>query len=136
MLLFFNQKTAYEMRISDWSSDVCSSDLRHLGLALLEAVERRQQDGSGDHGGGQEEAHRREEADHALEQEEDDPDHAPISAARLRPGQLNFTAKGAPGAGGRRRRLARGRAVAQSPPARATARKPSPPPGAETIGSR
>src|SRR3546814_3571563 len=27
MLFFFNQKTAYEMRISDWSSDVCSSDL-------------------------------------------------------------------------------------------------------------
>src|SRR3546814_8771092 len=27
---FFKQKTAYEMRISDWSSDVCSSDL--LGL--------------------------------------------------------------------------------------------------------
>src|SRR3546814_4488671 len=27
---FFKQKTAYEMRISDWSSDVCSSDL-HLG---------------------------------------------------------------------------------------------------------
>src|SRR3546814_9508889 len=26
-LCFFNQKTAYEMRISDWSSDVCSSDL-------------------------------------------------------------------------------------------------------------
>src|SRR3546814_9198391 len=26
------QKTAYEMRISDWSSDVCSSDLRHLGI--------------------------------------------------------------------------------------------------------
>src|SRR3546814_5752141 len=24
---FFKQKTAYEMRISDWSSDVCSSDL-------------------------------------------------------------------------------------------------------------
>src|SRR3546814_10867276 len=24
---FYNQKTAYEMRISDWSSDVCSSDL-------------------------------------------------------------------------------------------------------------
>src|SRR3546814_7060832 len=30
---FFKQKTAYEMRISDWSSDVCSSDL--LGLAGL-----------------------------------------------------------------------------------------------------
>src|SRR3546814_13973973 len=31
LLFFFKQKTAYEMRISDWSSDVCSSDL--LGLA-------------------------------------------------------------------------------------------------------
>src|SRR3546814_2763753 len=30
---FFKQKTAYEMRISDWSSDVCSSDLR-IGGAL------------------------------------------------------------------------------------------------------
>src|SRR3546814_1897760 len=28
---FFKQKTAYEMRISDWSSDVCSSDLRCAG---------------------------------------------------------------------------------------------------------
>src|SRR3546814_6102887 len=28
MCFFFKQKTAYEMRISDWSSDVCSSDLR------------------------------------------------------------------------------------------------------------
>src|SRR3546814_8567960 len=27
-VFFFKQKTAYEMRISDWSSDVCSSDLR------------------------------------------------------------------------------------------------------------
>src|SRR3546814_3713536 len=27
-IFFFKQKTAYEMRISDWSSDVCSSDLR------------------------------------------------------------------------------------------------------------
>src|SRR3546814_10581771 len=26
---FFKQKTAYEMRISDWSSDVCSSDLTY-----------------------------------------------------------------------------------------------------------
>src|SRR3546814_5709787 len=38
---FFKQKTAYEMRISDWSSDVCSSDLPALeraafpGYALL-----------------------------------------------------------------------------------------------------
>src|SRR3546814_14763330 len=28
-VFFFKQKTAYEMRISDWSSDVCSSDLRY-----------------------------------------------------------------------------------------------------------
>src|SRR3546814_4509578 len=30
---FFKQKTAYEVRISDWSSDVCSSDLRLIGAA-------------------------------------------------------------------------------------------------------
>src|SRR3546814_5035371 len=33
MFFFFKQKTAYEMRISDWSSDVCSSDLPpHKGV--------------------------------------------------------------------------------------------------------
>src|SRR3546814_17634306 len=32
MYFFFKQKTAYEMRISDWSSDVCSSDLYVLNL--------------------------------------------------------------------------------------------------------
>src|SRR3546814_4820120 len=31
IFFFFKQKTAYEMRISDWSSDVCSSDLPHRG---------------------------------------------------------------------------------------------------------
>src|SRR3546814_14999328 len=30
VVFFFKQKTAYEMRISDWSSDVCSSDLTGL----------------------------------------------------------------------------------------------------------
>src|SRR3546814_2624723 len=35
MFFFFKQKTAYEMRISDWSSDVCSSDLI---LAAIDAV--------------------------------------------------------------------------------------------------
>src|SRR3546814_18406817 len=34
VVFFFKQKTAYEMRISDWSSDVCSSDLP-LMIALL-----------------------------------------------------------------------------------------------------
>src|SRR3546814_5166864 len=32
LFFFFKQKTAYELRISDWSSDVCSSDLVHAGL--------------------------------------------------------------------------------------------------------
>src|SRR3546814_13355712 len=32
-MFFFKQKTAYEMRISDWSSDVCSSDL--LGYEII-----------------------------------------------------------------------------------------------------
>src|SRR3546814_18882655 len=35
MFFFFKQKTAYEMRISDWSSDVCSSDLPVLALGPL-----------------------------------------------------------------------------------------------------
>src|SRR3546814_19089815 len=34
-MFVFKQKTAYEMRISDWSSDVCSSDLRRLQVAGL-----------------------------------------------------------------------------------------------------
>src|SRR3546814_1757606 len=50
MCFFFKQKTAYEMRISDWSSDVCSSDLAPdigrggglpmvaLGVRLVEQV--------------------------------------------------------------------------------------------------
>src|SRR3546814_4312505 len=33
-LFFFKQKTAYEMRISDWSSDVCSSDLKGRNRAF------------------------------------------------------------------------------------------------------
>src|SRR3546814_13698010 len=33
-VFFFKQKTAYEMRISDWSSDVCSSDLQVDALAI------------------------------------------------------------------------------------------------------
>src|SRR3546814_8236774 len=35
---FFKQKTAYDMRISDWSSDVCSSDLR-LGASVERRLE-------------------------------------------------------------------------------------------------
>src|SRR3546814_6240838 len=50
VFFFFKQKTAYEMRISDWSSDVCSSDLDCVSgyrwgtdaLRYLEAGERRE----------------------------------------------------------------------------------------------
>src|SRR3546814_2968342 len=36
---FFKQKTAYEMRISDWSSDVCSSDLLHKTILAADIEE-------------------------------------------------------------------------------------------------
>src|SRR3546814_5244137 len=36
LFFFFKQRTAYEMRISDWSSDVCSSDLVDARLARVE----------------------------------------------------------------------------------------------------
>src|SRR3546814_2400940 len=35
LVFFFKQKTAYEMRISDWSSDVCSSDLAEFDEVVL-----------------------------------------------------------------------------------------------------
>src|SRR3546814_2634581 len=38
LFFFFKQKTAYEMRISDWSSDVCSSDLGRLEERLGRGV--------------------------------------------------------------------------------------------------
>src|SRR3546814_12683293 len=38
-VFFFKQKTAYEMRISDWSSDVCSSDLLQLWSDLANGNE-------------------------------------------------------------------------------------------------
>src|SRR3546814_2671464 len=60
---FFKQKTAYEMRISDWSSDVCSSDLfglvpdAHLDAALeigdLDLAVGMERTGFVDRGGGQ-----------------------------------------------------------------------------------
>src|SRR3546814_8485937 len=43
LFFFFKQKTAYEMRISDWSSDVCSSDLGNIeagGLRIDVAAHR------------------------------------------------------------------------------------------------
>src|SRR3546814_6218233 len=53
LFFFFKQKTAYEMRISDWSSDVCASALQreaassgrgdrrfHMGISLRDAIRR------------------------------------------------------------------------------------------------
>src|SRR3546814_4142578 len=40
IFFFFKQKTAYEMRISDWSSDVCSSDLADLPVVLIADIDR------------------------------------------------------------------------------------------------
>src|SRR3546814_17390080 len=37
VFFFFKQKTAYEMRISDWSSDVCSSDLCNASRNVVQA---------------------------------------------------------------------------------------------------
>src|SRR3546814_8339093 len=57
-VFFFKQKTAYEMRISDWSSDVCSSDLAVDPVVIDPALQRaaidgvvhvRQHDGGGVH---------------------------------------------------------------------------------------
>src|SRR3546814_4550280 len=41
VFICFKQKTAYEMRISDWSSDVCSSDLADMPVAGAGRIERR-----------------------------------------------------------------------------------------------
>src|SRR3546814_15750603 len=42
---FFKQKTAYELRISDWSSDVCSSDLPVLAQYVEQRQQRHAEDG-------------------------------------------------------------------------------------------
>src|SRR3546814_3112948 len=47
VVFFFKQKTAYEMRISDWSSDVCSSDLiveRHREVIARRRILAREND--------------------------------------------------------------------------------------------
>src|SRR3546814_2804575 len=50
LCVFFKQKTAYEMRISDWSSDVCSSDLAGeiVGSHVFDVVAELGEDGAED----------------------------------------------------------------------------------------
>src|SRR3546814_5735321 len=52
VFFFFKQKTAYEMRISDWSSDVCSSDLI-LAACRDAGISPRDIDGFTSYAGGQ-----------------------------------------------------------------------------------
>src|SRR3546814_6935995 len=47
LFCFFKQKTAYEMRISDWSSDVCSSDLQ-INKAYFDVAADLNEDGTVD----------------------------------------------------------------------------------------
>src|SRR3546814_3092461 len=47
IFFFFKQKTAYEMRISDWSSDVCSSDLRKSSIKERKARQDHHEDEDG-----------------------------------------------------------------------------------------
>src|SRR3546814_1098606 len=74
VFFFFKQKTAYEMRISDWSSDVCSSDLVKEHHADQDEVGR--QGVGADHLGGF--CGEAGERDHGVEQlgaEQDEEDH-------------------------------------------------------------
>src|SRR3546814_5552533 len=68
-VFFFKQKTAYEMRISDWSSDVCSSDLhqRHIAPACIDIAEAH----DGDDAGQDEQAARNDAADGPVHQPAD-----------------------------------------------------------------
>src|SRR3546814_3725949 len=83
LCFFFKQKTAYEMRISDWSSDVCSSDLRCMiigarcrGAARLPSLDFQQVTGPKRRGT------RRPRVRHA---DGEDPDGVPSLEAELDP---------------------------------------------------
>src|SRR3546814_3204270 len=82
---FFKQKTAYEMRISDWSSDVCSSDLRAFGIFDRHREERevepRPEPADEEHHFG------RDEQDHAVAQVQLD-DRGVVAGVRFGKGAL------------------------------------------------
>src|SRR3546814_8766438 len=71
---FFKQKTAYEMRISDWSSDVCSSDLP-ADDHVVEMRDQEQRIVEHEIGRRYREHHPRHPADHEGEHERDRPHH-------------------------------------------------------------
>src|SRR3546814_4015981 len=78
---FFKQKTAYEMRISDWSSDVCSSDLQHIVEVrddIIGVVQVRIDAAVGEYDAGH-------AADGEHEDEVERPDHRGLEAHRTAP---------------------------------------------------
>src|SRR3546814_4497081 len=82
-VVFFKQKTAYEMRISDWSSDVCSSDLQSgrdkaRGYEAPHAETFPQYKGGNQRG--EENACLSQGRDHAHWRDSQSPDNDPISA--------------------------------------------------------
>src|SRR3546814_4424221 len=106
-IFFFKQKTAYEMRISDWSSDVCSSDL--LRAAHLARAGRR-----GIAGGGQRRAL---DSEHGRQRLRLSARAAvrPRSPAHARRAGATHAQRHAPGAPGRpERRFAAGREIGRA----------------------
>src|SRR3546814_1256244 len=83
-VFFFKQKTAYEMRISDWSSDVCSSDLRG-GDGDHRAAENR----AGGKGGAQNKGRRNRPAPFALPFREGSPYFVCVSPTPLSDGAIS-----------------------------------------------
>src|SRR3546814_3947618 len=84
-LFFFKQKTAYEMRISDWSSDVCSSDLRPAGEAGVAGCAACAHAGARRTGGGVTRQRLRKRPDARLGQCADDGQRDPADPVRQRP---------------------------------------------------
>src|SRR3546814_9834591 len=91
VFFFFKQKTAYEMRISDWSSDVCSSDL--VGDALGGGEEVRL---DAEIVGGEGRAEAAEAGDHLVEDQQD----AVLVADRAQPLQVSLRRDQHPGGTG------------------------------------
>src|SRR3546814_20902293 len=104
---FFKQKTAYEMRISDWSSDVCSSDLDPLAQAPGGAVGRLRRGAARPRGVGAEGQRYRQQADAAADrtrQRRSLPQR--YAARRAAPAPARLVARGAATGHHRPRRLA------------------------------
>src|SRR3546814_4379473 len=78
---FFKQKTAYEMRISDWSSDVCSSDLELTAPQRVDLVEQ-QLGASGQHRPREEQLEQRGTDPHQESCPYERADHGPAGDAR------------------------------------------------------